>query len=95
MAASGSAQVQLKDFVLEPNQLTVRAGPVRFQLQNRGRYTHDFRIRGSGFEQKSPLIGAGRELTWEVMLAPGDYEIACPVSDHADRGMRGTLVVVP
>lgn len=94
VASGGPVQVQLKDFTLDPNQVSVRAGPVRFQLLNRGRYTHDFRIRGSGFEQKAPLIGAGRDLAWEVTLTPGEYEIACPVSDHAERGMTGKLVVV-
>ncbi len=30
---------------------------------------------------------------FKVELEPGTYEISCPVSDHAEQGMRGTLTV--
>lgn len=93
-AALPAATIGFKDFELDPNEVTVAAGVVRFTLVNEGRYTHDFRVEGNGVDQNSPRIGTGRTLTWELALVPGAYKISCPISNHADRGMTGTLVVL-
>lgn len=90
----GPVEITLKDFELVPAALTVQAGEVAFTLVNGGRYTHDFRIEGQGVDSKSPRVAAGRTLAWAVTLAPGEYRISCPISNHADRGMVGTLTVV-
>lgn len=84
-----------KDFKLEPENLTVKAGAITFALQNEGRYTHDFRVEGQGVDEKGPKVGSGRTLEWRITLQPGTYRISCPVSNHSDRGMTGTLTVVP
>lgn len=89
-----SATIRFKDFQLDPDSVKVAAGTVRFTLVNEGRYTHDFRIEGNGVDDKSPRIGAGRTIEWSITLQPGEYKISCPVSNHADRGMTGTLAVV-
>ncbi len=93
-AAEATATVHFKDFQLDPNGVKVTAGTVRFTLKNEGRYTHDFRIEGNGIDDKSPRIGAGRTIEWSIALQVGEYKISCPISNHADRGMTGTLVVV-
>lgn len=90
----GKVTVRLEDFKLNPDQLTVKAGTVTFRLENAGRYTHDFSIEGPGVDEKAPKVGAGRTFEWEVSLKPGEYRISCPISNHADRGMTGTLTVV-
>lgn len=89
-----TAQVSLKDFHLDPNVVTVKAGTITFVLKNEGRYTHDFRVVGQGIDDKAPKVGRGREREWQVALTPGTYRISCPISNHADRGMTGTLTVV-
>lgn len=91
----GTVRVKLVDFELVPADLTVRAGAITFQLQNEGRYTHDFRVEGNGVDERGPKVGAGRTMEWRIILQPGTYRISCPVSNHADRGMVGTLTVVP
>ena len=48
-----------------------------------------------GIDQKAPKVGWGREREWLVALSPGGYRISCPISSHANRGMTGTLTVVP
>lgn len=93
-AAELSATIHFKDFELDPDSVKVAPGMVRFTLKNEGRYTHDFRIEGNGIDDRSPRIGAGRTIEWSIALQPGEYKISCPVSNHADRGMTGTLVVV-
>jgi uncharacterized cupredoxin-like copper-binding protein len=89
-----TAQVSLKDFRLDPDEVTVKAGTVTFVLKNEGRFTHDFRVEGQGIDKKAPKVGRGREREWQIELPPGTYRISCPISNHADRGMRGTLTVV-
>lgn len=93
--AEGPARVTQRDFKLVPDTLTVKAGAVAFLLNNEGRYTHDFRVEGQGVDQKAPKVGSGRTLEWRITLQqPGTYRISCPISNHADRGMVGTLTVV-
>ncbi len=95
VVSGNAAQIELKDFELVPVDLTVSAGEVTFTLVNGGRFTHDFRIKGEGLDEKSPRISAGRTGEWAITLAPGIYHISCPISNHADRGMVGTLTVIP
>ncbi len=90
---SATVHVGLKDFHLDPDELTAKAGPVTFVLNNGGRYTHDFRVEGNGIDEKAPKVGRGREREWQITLPPGTYRISCPISNHADRGMTGTLTV--
>jgi uncharacterized cupredoxin-like copper-binding protein len=80
---------------LFPGAITVPAGEITFVLTNAGRYTHDFRIEGEGVDEKSPRVAAGRTGEWTITLTPGEYNISCPISNHADRGMTGTLLVTP
>ncbi len=90
----GLVEISLKDFKLEPDQITIKAGKITFVLINGGRYTHDFRVEGQGVDEKAPRVAAGREFRWELTLEPGEYHVSCPISNHDERGMVGTLVVV-
>lgn len=92
---TGKVQVSLKDFRLEPDQVTAKAGAVTFVLKNEGRYTHDFRVEGQGIDEKAPKVGQGRTFEWQITLPPGAYRISCPISNHADRGMVGALEATP
>lgn len=91
----GTVPVSLKDFRLEPNELRVKAGTVTVVLKNEGRFTHDFRVQGQGIDDRAPKVGSGRTFEWQIALEPGSYAISCPISNHAQRGMKGTLEVVP
>lgn len=87
-------RISLKDFNLDPDNVTGKAGTITFVLKNEGRYTHDFRVEGQGIDDKAPKVGQGRTFEWQIALTPGTYRISCPISNHADRGMTGTLEVV-
>lgn len=91
----GTVPIALQDFRLEPDHLTIKAGGITFVLKNEGRYTHDFRVEGQGIDEKAPKVGQGRTFEWKITLQPGSYQISCPISNHADRGMNGTLEVMP
>lgn len=93
----GRVEIELADFKITPNEITVRAGEIIFAFENTGRYTHDFRIESvdnDDVDVKAPKIGARRSREWSVTVAPGTYRISCPISNHDQRGMEGTLVVV-
>ncbi len=94
MVAGRVAEIDLRDFELVPADLTLTSGEITFILSNAGRFTHDFRVEGAGVDAKSPRVGAGRTDEWSITLDPGEYVISCPISNHADRGMVGTLIVV-
>lgn len=91
----GEVPVGLKDFFLDPDRLSVKAGKAAFSLKNLGRFTHDFRVEGQGIDERAPKVGVGHSLRWEITLKPGEYQISCPISNHADRGMVGVLTVLP
>lgn len=95
LALSRQLEIELRDFELSPSDFTVPAGEITFTLVNAGRFTHDFRVEGEAVDEKSPRVSAGRQDDWSITLAPGTYRISCPISNHADRGMVGTLTVIP
>jgi plastocyanin len=94
-AAAQSVQVTATDFAFDPDEITVEAGRVTFELTNGGDAPHALEIEGNDVEESSDTIEGGGTTTLEVELGEGTYEIYCPVGDHRDRGMAGTLTVGP
>jgi plastocyanin len=95
-AGGASITIKMKDFSFDPNTITAPAGKLTLTLQNWGRYTHDFRIHtldGTGELATAGRVGAGFAHTMTVTLTPGTYSIDCSVSNHAKRGMTGTITV--
>ncbi|MBI4297854.1 MAG: cupredoxin domain-containing protein [Chloroflexi bacterium] len=94
--AQGMAQevkVDMGDYFYEPSQLTIKAGQVHFVLTNVGKTAHRFAITGNGVKVSSRNVGAGREGTLDVELAPGTYKMGCTLGDHEARGSVGQIVV--
>ena len=87
-------RVSLTDFEIDPAEIHLDgAGTYTFVVENDGEAPHAFEIEGGDVHEESATLdpGASDELT--VELAEGEYETYCPVGDHADRGMTGTLTV--
>lgn len=76
--------------------LEAQAGDVTVALDNPGRnqLPHAVEIEGEGVEEESGTIEPGSPPT-EVTanLRPGTYTFYCPVGDHRQQGMEGTLTV--
>lgn len=84
---------QNKNNMQEP--LVIPPGRIRFFLENKGTLAHNFQVRhpdGTNI-QKTKNVGARKTGELVIDLAPGNYLIACPVSDHDKRGMLRPLVV--
>ena len=79
------------------SQGTVDAGQITFQIMNRGTEYHRFEIEGGGSEWVSDSLQGNGERPMQVQLAPGTYEVYCPiVGSHGvyrELGMLDTLVV--
>jgi uncharacterized cupredoxin-like copper-binding protein len=75
--------------------LTIPAGEIRFALENVGTLAHNFEVRLPDGESlgKTKNIGPKRSGELVIELEPGNYVIACPISDHDQRGMLRALVV--
>lgn len=86
-------KIAMGDFFYDPNEVTIKAGPVRFLLTNVGATAHRFAIRGEGVNGSSKNVGAGRESVFEATLAPGTYKMGCTLGDHEKRGSVGTIRV--
>jgi plastocyanin len=95
-AAAGPVQevkLAMGDFFYDPNDITVDAGRIRFLLSNVGKTAHRFSVTGEGVKVSTKNVGAGRETTFEVDLAPGVYKVGCTLGDHEQRGSVGKLTV--
>ena len=83
-----------KNFAFALDAQQAPAGRVTFVLTNDGPAPHDFAIRGSGIDRKTPVIERGKTASLTVDLQPGTYTFICAVPGHDQLGMTGTFTVV-
>jgi uncharacterized cupredoxin-like copper-binding protein len=84
-----------REFSIEPKDAEVpKAGTITFRIRNAGGTEHALEVEGPKGEEETDAIAPGGSATLKVVLdKPGRYEWYCPIGDHKDRGMRGTVVV--
>ena len=76
----------------EPGELSAPAGSVTVKLVNESDTPHAVEVEGNGVEEESETVTGGEtELT--VDLEAGEYTFYCPVGQHRQNGMEGTLTV--
>ena len=92
-AMGETVAVSLMEFAIDmPSELP--AGPTTFEITNDGTIEHNFEVEGQGIEEELPEnLAPGATGTLTVDLAPGTYEVYCPVGNHEDEGMRLELTV--
>jgi len=88
-------QVNETEMSLDPSEITLQQpGAYVFRAVNVGNVVHSLRIEGNGIEeQQTRDIGPGESADLTVTLGPGTYELDCPVDNHEELGMRGTVAV--
>ena len=72
---------------------TAKAGKVTVDFANPSSVPHAVEIEGNGVEEKTDVITASDAPPIKVDLKPGTYTYYCPVGDHGEAGMKGTLTV--
>ncbi len=93
VAAGKTVRVVAKEYSFDPENLSVASGRVRLALDNEGALAHNLKVLKGGEELGgTPTFTAGQTRAGLVALRPGRYEIVCTVGDHAQLGMRGTLL---
>lgn len=92
-AEANAVSVLLTEFTIDM-PAEIPAGPTTFEISNAGTIEHSFEIEGQGIEEElEQNLQPGETQTLELDLAPGTYEIYCPVDEHADKGMEMELTV--
>ena len=87
-------RVKETEFRLAPARVSVaKPGRYTFVAVNSGTVDHALEIEGNGVEEETETVAPGASARVTVDLEDGSYEIYCPVGDHRDRGMKGTIVV--
>jgi plastocyanin len=93
-AGGGSVELTATEFAFDPSTVRVdAAGKTTFTLVNDGKFQHALEIEGQGVEEETEKIDGGKTAELTVDLKPGEYEFYCPVGNHREQGMEGTLVV--
>jgi uncharacterized cupredoxin-like copper-binding protein len=79
----------------DKSSLSTKAGKVTIVMKNPSSATapHAVEIEGNGVEKESAVVDPGGTASVSATLEPGEYEFYCPVGNHADAGMEGTLTV--
>jgi LPXTG-motif cell wall-anchored protein len=94
--AQSTTTVVMAEFSFTPSSMVVPAGRDTFALQNSGRFPHNLHIEGNGVSadvKADGPVGSGESFSGAVTLGPGTYQVWCPVSNHREQGMIGTLTV--
>jgi uncharacterized cupredoxin-like copper-binding protein len=94
VARSEPVEITLDEFLIAPQDVIVPRGRVTLRIADRGHLRHSFRLQGADGEPvavKAIFPGETKERTAD--LAPGEYRMVCTVSNHAELGMTGRLVV--
>jgi plastocyanin len=93
-ARDGSVRIVLDDFSIRPQKVRGSAGRIRFDVVNRGRAGHNFRLRRGPREPlKLTTLLPGDSESIGGRLRAGDYRMVCTVANHEELGMYGTLVL--
>lgn len=94
--------ITLGEWALVPSAVEARPGTVTFRFRNLGTVRHALRIRTSGsgrdrLEWRAEAIGPGETGLLVADLAPGTYDIDCPIEDahgeHDQLGMEMSFTV--
>ena len=89
--------VDLHSFYFKPNRIVVHAGrPVDLTLRNRAVLVpHNFTIADPAIGVSESKWGLGAHHVRFIPTKPGEYKFFCHVDSHGQKGMTGTLVVLP
>ncbi len=85
--------VALDDFRYRPQLIRAAPGRVRFDLVNRGRLAHTFRVERGALVAKVSSLLPGDRASKTVRVRAGEYRFFCALANHEELGMYGTLVV--
>ena len=81
------------DLSWDKNSLSAAPGKVTIVLENPSSVPHAVELEGAGVEDVGDTVTEGGVSKVSAELEAGTYEYYCPVGNHAQAGMEGTLTV--
>jgi len=95
-------RVKLDEYRIVPQNVSVKAGRMKFAARNTGELTHDLVIQREPKKSAARPVEIGRVETMQpkeegdpikLVLTPGTYRLVCTIANHDDLGQFGTLTV--
>jgi plastocyanin len=96
--AGGGSRLQLTAdpggaLTFDKTSLSTNPGKVTVVLDNPSQVPHAIEVEGKGVEEEGETVEKGGVSKVTIDLEAGEYEYYCPVGNHQDAGMEGTLTV--
>jgi plastocyanin len=86
--------VEETEYSLYPEEVVLDSpGTYIFRAVNGGSTTHALKIEGQGTEETTENLAPDESAELIVTFEPGTYQFYCPVGDHKELGMEGTITV--
>jgi hypothetical protein len=89
-------QVAAQEFSFTLSRLRIQTGPAILELANFGEDPHDLYLRREAVGAPTlriRTVGPGKQGYLRARLAAGRFRLWCSLADHAERGMRASLLV--
>jgi plastocyanin len=77
----------------DKTSLSAKPGKVTIVMDNPSDVPHAIEVEGRGVEEEGEVVEKGGVSQVSADLKAGEYEFYCPVGNHKDAGMEGTLTV--
>lgn len=85
--------VEGNEYAFTPSTITVKKSEVvRVNFKNNGKFPHNFSIAELNVKSKTIQSGGEDTVTFTADKI-GSFTYICTVPGHADKGMKGTLIV--
>ena len=89
-----TVEVSETEFRLEPATFTLdEPGTYTFRAVNDGSVDHALEVEGGGIEEETDTIAPRDSAELTVELAAGTYELYCPIGNHRELGLEGSIEV--
>lgn len=89
-----TVSVRETEYKLDPLDAEVsKTGVIELDISNDGSIVHSLEVEGPDGESETDLIDSGDSATLKVDLPRGEYAWYCPIGNHRQLGMDGTITV--
>ena len=92
-AASNKVTVTESEYKIRMPKTTLAPGRYEFEVENKGKITHNLTVAGPGGTEHTQDIAAGKSSTLTVELKSGSYDFYCSIPGHKAQGMDQKVTV--
>ena len=94
-------RLEVDEYRIDPQNVSVKPGRMKFTVRNTGRLTHNLVVQIPDGPEGKP-VELARMATMQpgatgepikVTLRPGEYRLICTIANHDDLGQYGSLEV--